>query len=87
MDHTLFQSKSISAFHQILVLFTFEWGFECLVRKLYLHTAVSFISCLVFVGVWMSVLLVLWPDMDFQYCQRKLVNLKISSVVTCCQKN
>lgn len=38
----------------LCVLFTFEWEFECLVRKLYLHTAVSFILCLVFVGVWMS---------------------------------
>lgn len=89
-EYVWFFIKFFSAL--LCVLFAFEWGFECL-RKLYLHTAVSFILCLVFVGVWMSsgfgfMARYALPVRAFsRQCQRKLVNLKISSVLTCCQKN
>lgn len=85
-EYVWFFIKFFSAF--LCVLF----AFECL-RKLYLHTAVSFILCLVFVGVWMSsafgfMARYALPVRPFsRQCQRKLVNLKISSVLTCCQKN
>lgn len=86
-EYVWFFIKFFSAL--LCVLFAFEWEFECL-RKLYLYTAVSFILCLVFVGVqcfWFYGQICTSSTAFSQQCQRKLVNLKISSVWTCCQKN